>query len=93
MVDSQALFTWYYNSSLNDPITILFIAIISFGFISLIYWYMNLKDKIATVTASTTSSAMSSTKSFSKTGWNWLYATNNSNAGILFAIILLLIIC
>jgi hypothetical protein len=88
MVNSKTFFSWYYNSAFNDPITILFIAILIFVIVYLIYWYMNSQNDKKT----NTKGHVKSQKQLidSQTSWSWLYATNNSNATVLFGIIILL---
>ena len=76
MGNSQSLFTWYYNSSLNDPLSFVLLAAILFVGGWIIYYNVNLSN----VTVSKSQ------------GWNWLYKTSNNNASILFVIILLLMI-
>uniref|UniRef100_A0A6C0HMI5 Uncharacterized protein n=1 Tax=viral metagenome TaxID=1070528 RepID=A0A6C0HMI5_9ZZZZ len=92
MVNSKTFFSWYYNSAFNDPITILFIAMLAFVIVYLIYWYMNSQNDKKTNTKGHVKDHVKDQKQLidSQTKWTWLYATNNSNATILFGIILLL---
>jgi hypothetical protein len=85
MVESSTVYTWYYNSSFNNPLSIIFIIIIVLIIFYMVNKYVESKTIFNKQTTTNSKGVQTNQNPF-----YWLYTINNNNSYILLTIVILL---